>query len=78
MFLHISIIKINCKSQCHINWMLVGWKVIVCHLNVTTISTWCHIMSFATKHLFDLSKAIKTVYNQMNHSRLKKREKKIY
>jgi hypothetical protein len=71
MFVHISIIKINCKSQCHINWMSVGWKVIVCHLNVTTISTWCHIMSFATKNLFELSKAIKTVYNQMSHSQLK-------
>jgi hypothetical protein len=54
--------------------MLVGWKVIVGHLNLTTILTWCHIMSFATKILFDLSNAIKRVHNQICHLKLKKIE----
>jgi hypothetical protein len=72
MFLHISVIKINCKLQSHINWMSVGWKVIVGHPNFTTILTWCHIMSFATKILFDLSNAIKRVHNQICHLKLKK------
>lgn len=46
------------------------------HLNAIFVLIWCHIMSFATKILFNLSKAIRKNCNHMSHLQLKKKKKK--
>jgi len=56
-----SIVKFLTKWQCHVNWF--GWMKSSCklHLYVTTIATWYHVSSFATKILYHLFKATNDV-----------------
>lgn len=37
------------------------------HIDAFVVSIWCHIMSFATKHLCNLSKVTKRIYDHMCH-----------
>lgn len=68
MSLQIWVIKINHKWSCHISWIKSLCKS---HLHVVVVSTWCHILFFATKILCDLSKVTRGIYIHMWHLRLK-------
>lgn len=48
----------------NVSWMKSNYKL---HVNMITILTWCHIMSFALKILCDLSKATKGICDHTCH-----------
>jgi hypothetical protein len=48
----------------NVNGMKSNYKL---HVNMITILTWCHIISFALNILCDLSKATKGICDHMCH-----------
>ncbi len=56
MWLHCLVVKSITKWWCPVSWF--GWmeNSYKLHIYVTTIATWCHVLSFAIRILCNLSK----------------------